>query len=62
MQKISAEMRVSLFGNSTGTWGTDAFWRTDAEGASATSNPLITTSDTVNFGTAALITTRRNIT
>ena len=45
---------TSGFGNSTGTWGTDAFWSTDAAGTSATSNPSITTSDTVNFGTAAL--------
>jgi autotransporter-associated beta strand protein len=45
---------TSGFGNSTGSWGTDAFWSTDAAGTSATSNPSITTSDTVNFGTAAL--------
>ncbi len=45
---------TSGFGNSTGTWGADAFWSTDAAGSSATSNASITTSDTVNFGTAAL--------
>ena len=42
------------FGSTTGTWGTNAFWSTDAAGTSATSNASITTSDTVNFGTAAL--------
>ena len=42
------------FGSTTGTWGASAFWSTDAAGTSATSNASITTSDTVNFGTAAL--------
>jgi len=53
---------TSGLGNSTGTWNADAFWSTDAEGASATSNPLTTKPNTVNFGTADSITTWRTIT
>jgi fibronectin-binding autotransporter adhesin len=36
----------------TGTWGTSAFWSTDATGSSAGANTPITSTDDVNFGTA----------
>ncbi len=42
------------FGNTTGTWGTNDFWSTDATGSSAINPVTTTTSDTVNFGTATL--------
>ena len=42
------------FGDTAGTWGSDAFWSTDSTGASATANPAITSVDRINFGTASL--------
>jgi autotransporter-associated beta strand protein len=40
------------FGTASGTWGTDAFWNTDATGGAGTFSTLTTTSDLLNFGTA----------
>jgi fibronectin-binding autotransporter adhesin len=42
------------FGNTTGIWDTAPFWSNDATGASTTALTPITSSDTVNFGTATL--------
>ncbi len=45
---------TSGFGTASGTWDTDAFWSTDATGASATAATVTTTADFINFGTGTL--------
>jgi len=40
------------FGNTDGTWGTDTFWSTVADGTGATANTTTTSLDDLNFGTA----------
>jgi len=42
------------FGTASGTWGTSAFWGASDLGTGATANTTITTSDTINFGTATV--------
>ena len=45
---------TSGFGTASGTWDTDAFWSTDATGASATAATVTTTADFINFGTGTV--------
>lgn len=42
------------FGNTTGTWGTSAFWTTSSAGTATPTAASISASDVVNFGTASL--------
>lgn len=41
------------FGNTTGTWGSSAFWNDNSSGGSGTFTTATTSSDTVNFGNAS---------
>ncbi len=49
-----SDVSTAGFGNSTGVWGSSAFWSTSSAGTATTTVAVTTLADVVNFGTATL--------